>query len=429
LPDVRPFRGWRYDTSIAGPLESLICPPYDVISAEAAASLLNRNPHNAILLELGPGTAQPDAPDSRYRRSGSELQRWVDQGILRQDDEPALYVYEQDFAREGRRMRRRALLAAVRLTPWSSGDVLPHEHTLSSPKADRLALLDATRTNISPIFALCDGNLSAVKSVLAQADAAPPVIEATEENGDVHRLWAVTEARLIVRTSNELRERPLYIADGHHRYETALAFAQMSPDAAGPDGSAYVLMAITPVDDPGLVVLPTHRLLRCVEEEHLDYALACLHEYFDVAIVHNVPPAQQLIDALAAANDRMAIGLYTAGLARVLTPRPATAELMTGVHPALREFDVSALHAVIFAHLVGLTADDLSRQTYIEYTRAADEALSRVDDEMDQAAFVLQGLPPEVIVRVARAGTTMPQKSTYFYPKLATGMVLRRLCS
>lgn len=427
MPDVRPFRGWRYDTGVAGPLDSLICPPYDVISSEAAEILPRRNAHNAILLELGPGAAQPDAPDNRYRRSGAELQRWIERGILRQDAEPALYVYEQEFALADRRPRRRALLAAVRLTPWSSGDVLPHEHTLSSPKADRLALLEATRANISPIFALCDGNLGAVQRVLAQAATSAPSAEAVEDNGDVHRLWAVTDAPLIAQATGELRDRPLYIADGHHRYETALAFAQAHPDGAGPDGSAYVLMAITPVDDPGLVVLPTHRLLHGVEEEHLDYALACLHEYFDVAIVHNVPPARVLLDALSAANDPMAIGLYTAGLARVLTPRPAADDLMTGVHPALRDLDISALHAVIFEHLVGLTAEDLSRQTYIEYTRKADEALSRVDDEVDQAAFFLQGLPPEVVVRVARAGTTMPQKSTYFYPKLATGMVLRRL--
>ena len=184
MPEIHPLRGWRYDTAVAGPLDELICPPYDVIAPAEAARLLEHNPRNAIRLEFGPGAADPLAAENRYRQAAATLQGWLADGTLRQDARPALYVYEQVFTLGGATLRRRAFLASVHLTPWAAGEVLPHEVTLATPKADRLALLEATRANISPIYALCDGALPGVAALLDVAAARPPDEAATDESGE-----------------------------------------------------------------------------------------------------------------------------------------------------------------------------------------------------------------------------------------------------
>jgi uncharacterized protein (DUF1015 family) len=424
VPEIHPLRGWRYDTAVAGPLDELICPPYDVIAPADAARLLERNPRNAIRLELGPGAADPLAPQNRYRQAAATLEQWLADGTLQQDACPALYVYEQVFTLDGAALRRRAFLASVRLTPWAAGEVLPHEVTLATPKADRLALLEATRANISPIYALCDGALPGVAALLDVVAARPPDAAASDESGERHHLWVVDDDAAIAQVRRDLADRPLYIADGHHRYETALAYAQAHP---GDDGAASVLMAVTPVDDPGLAVLPTHRLLRDLDEERLDYALTRLHEHFELHIVEGVPPAAPLLAALASGAGEHAVGFYTAGLARVLYPRPASVGRLSGLAPALRALDVALVQALLFEDVLGLTPEDLRRQSHVDYTRDAEAALQSVDAGTHQAAVILNGTPPRAILDVARAGAQMPQKSTYFYPKLATGLVLRRL--
>jgi uncharacterized protein (DUF1015 family) len=424
LPDVRPFRAWRYDTAVAGPLDALICPPYDVITPAAAGRLRAGTPRNVIHLELGPGPADPTARDNRYVRAAATLERWIADGILQHDATPCFYVYEQTFLHGGRRHRRLAFFAAVSLSPWEARAVLPHEVTLATPKADRAALLEATRANISPIYALCDGGLPGVAALLGVAAQRPPDAEATDEAGEGHRLWAVPDPGLLSAVTRDLAARPLYIADGHHRYETALAYAQKHGDDRDPEGAGYVLMAITPVDDPGLVVLPTHRLLRDLESGRLEDALAHLDDVFAVQVVDDVPPATALLAALAEAAHDRPFGLYTPGLARLLRARPSAKQR---VEPASHTLDVALLQQLFFEALLGLTADDLRCQRYVDYTRDADEALRLVDDGSHQAAVLLNGTPPTAVLAIARAGAQMPQKSTYFYPKLATGLVLRRL--
>jgi uncharacterized protein (DUF1015 family) len=206
-----------------------------------------------------------------------------------------------------------------------------------------------------------------------------------------------------------------------------LAYAQKHGDDRDPEGAGYVLMAITPVDDPGLVVLPTHRLLRDLESGRLEDALAHLDDVFAVRVVEDVPPATSLLVALAEAAHDRPFGLYTPGLARLLRARPSSHEGMQSVEPALHTLDVALLQQLFFGELLGLTPDDLCRQRYVDYTRDADEALRLVDDGSHQAAVLLNGTPPTAVLEIARAGAQMPQKSTYFYPKLATGLVLRRL--
>lgn len=430
MPDVRPFRSWRYDPAVAGPLATLICPPYDVVPPARAEDLMARNAHNAIRLELGPGALDPAASDNRYARAAGTLDAWVRAGALRRDAEPFLYVYEQRFIVDGQERRRFAFFAAVRLAPWDAGEVLPHERTLSAPKRDRLALLEATRANISPIYALCDAGLPGVDALRDAAARRAPDVEAIDDEGVAHRLWLVRDPAVLAGVTAALADHPLYIADGHHRYETALAYAEARErlDRAGPDGVGYVLMALTPVDDPGLVVFPTHRLAHDLDSARVAYGLTRLHESFEVEIVEGVPPAGRLLARMAEAVETgaHAFGLYTSGLTRLLRPRPTPPQI-AGLDPALQGLDVALLQALLFEDVLGLTAEDVRGQRYVDYTRDADEALRRVDEGSCQLAVLLNPTPARAVLDVARAGTRMPQKSTYFYPKLATGLVLRRL--
>jgi uncharacterized protein (DUF1015 family) len=400
-----------------------------VITPAAAGRLRAGNPRNVVHLELGPGPADPTARDNRYVRAAATLEHWIADGILRRDATPCFYVYEQTFLHGGRTHRRLAFFAAVSLSPWEARAVLPHEVTLAMPKADRTALLEATRANISPIYALCDGGLPGVTALLGVAAERPPDAEATDQAGEGHRLWVVPNPSLLSTVTRDLAARPLYIADGHHRYETALAYAQKQGDDRDPEGAGYVLMAITPVDDPGLVVLPTHRLLRDLESGRLEDALAHLDDVFAVRVVDDVPPATSLLAALAEAAHDRPFGLYTPGLARLLHARPSSREGMQSLEPAPHTLDVALLQQLFFEELLGLTADDVRCQRYVDYTRDADEALRLVDDGSHQAAVLLNGTPPTAVLEIACAGAQMPQKSTYFYPKLATGLVLRRLTS
>ena len=429
MPEVRPFRAWRFDSAVAGSLDHLICPPYDVISPEQARALLEGYPRNAIHLELGPGSTDPAAPDSRYRRAGATLDRWIAEGALRRDVRPCLYVYEQCFTLEGQPRRRVAFFAAVRLSPWAEGRVLPHEVTHAAPKADRLALLQATRANISPIYALCDAGLPGVAALLEVVERQPPQAVARDDAGERHRLWAVDDAALIAAVQRDLAQRPLFIADGHHRYETALAYAQTQPARSedGAEGAGYVLMGVTPVDDPGLVVLPTHRLLRDLDGDQLAHGLARLDDAFVLQELDPRAPAEALLETLAGTTEDHAFLLVLAERTVLLRPRRDATGAGDGLHPAVRRLDVSLLHALFFEGLLGLTDDDLESQRYVDYTRDAGEALRLARDGSYQLAVLLNGTPAGAILDVARAGATMPQKSTYFYPKLATGLVLRRL--
>ena len=426
MPDVRPFRAWRYDSAVAGALDDLLCPPYDVISPATAKRLL-ANPRNVIQLELGPGALDAGASNSRYSRAGATLHRWIDSGVLRRDAAPSLYVYEQQFYLGGQHRRRLAFFAAVRITPWEAGEVLPHEVTLAAPKEDRLALLEKTRTNISPIYALCDGGLSGVTALLSVAAHRPPVEQTTDDVGDHHRLWVVDDAALIEGVKVDLAGRLLYIADGHHRYETALAYAMTLGDDSGWEGPGYVLAGISPVDDPGLVVLPTHRLIKGLDPGSFGAALARLEEAFEVEAIQRVPPFGSLQERLEEARADHAMGLYTPGRALVLRPRMPLGGQASRLDPISREIDAALLQALLFEGLLGLTQDDLCRQKFVDYTRDADEARHLVDNGRYLAAVLLNPTPPAAIVAVARARARMPQKSTYFYPKLVTGLVLRGL--
>jgi len=428
MAEVRPFRALRYDPGVAD-LSRTIAPPYDVISPELQRELYERDEHNIIRVEYGRDAEGDSEAANKYTRAAAALRDWRSRGVLRLDDEPAIYVYRQRFAWDGTRYERTAYFGAVRLEPWDAGVVKPHEHTLANPKADRMNLLRATRTQVSPVYSLyrpkkADGLWFEV----------PEHAEiAIEAGAEAHLVDRVTDEIAIADFARLIADSDVYIADGHHRYETALAYRDevraRSATWSGDEPENFALMALTPYDDPGLLVLPTHRLLHLPSLP--DDALARMRRYFDAA-----PQAAGDTGALLASlSEAGATGaaFVVAGLTdgpQLLTLRDrATVEMMMpGDQPdAWKKLDVNVLQYGILQDAFGIDDAALRAGSAVSYTQNAEEAVRAVAQGEAQLAFLLNATPVEQVLAVADAGSRMPQKSTYFQPKLPTGLVLRSL--
>lgn len=401
MADVRPFRALRYAPA-AGPLRDLVSPPYDVISPEERRGYLAASPYNAVRLIL---------PEVDYDEVAGLIAAWRDDGVLEVSDEPCLIAWTQSFTLDdGVPRERRTVLGAVGLEPYAARVVRPHERTHAGPKEDRLRLTRAVRTNLSPVFGLYPDAEGAAWA--AVAPAGDPDAEVTDAEGTVHRFWTLTDPAALAAFAEAMSDRWILIADGHHRYETALAYRD-EMRAQGAVGGAHeqVLMGLTALDDDGLVVLPTHRLLSRWPQ---DAASA-----FEA---RPVPGLHELQAALAEAPaDVPAVGLLRADGAWLLT-----GEAGAGLSPGER-LDVAALERDILVPHLGADQAALAHDEELSYTKDAAEAQALVDSGAVAAALILRGIPKSAIADVADAGETMPQKSTYFFPKLLTGVAFHSL--
>ena len=419
VPTLRPFRALRYAPD-AGDPSALISPPYDVIGPDQAAVLRARHARNAVYLDL-PETLPGEAPEARYRRAAGALAAWRDDGTLRRDAHASIYVYEQAYPRPGRATPglQRGVFATLVLEPFGSpAGVLPHERTMGGPKADRLALLRATATDLSPIVGLCrlagapaaGPAAGSTTDLLELVTDRPPDIEACDDDGVRHRLWAVdAESGGHAAQARDWLARagagPITIADGHHRYETALAYQRERPRADD------VLALLFDVATTELTILPTHRLVRGSPAG--GDLLAAAGRAFEVV---GLPDAEALLAAMAQPPERQRMGLFTSGgRAALLLPR--------GPRPVdvVEALDVSVLAAALET-LLGIDAAATAGGR-LAYTKDAAEAVDLVVRGEADSAFLLDPTPVEAVLDVAAAGRLMPQKSTYFYPKPATGLV------
>ncbi|MEX2246647.1 MAG: DUF1015 domain-containing protein [Dehalococcoidia bacterium] len=425
MADIRPFRGLRYDAAEADPALT-IAPPYDVISAEQQRALYERSAQNIVRVEYGEALATDAAADNRYTRAAAELASWRASGVLVRDERPALYVYRQGFEWGGERYVRTAAFAAVRLEPWDAGVIRPHERTLPKPKADRLELLRATRTQVSPVYALWRS-----RGAPFEAPAADAALYDFEADGQRHTLGAVYGERAQAAFAEGLRSSDVYIADGHHRYETALAYRDEMRARAGAwtgeEAENFVLMALTASDDAGLLVLPTHRIIDppLMPED----ALARIGRYLSAEEI--APDAAEASRRLAAAGGTafVAVGLRP-GAAYVLElrDRSGVEALIPADQPdAWRRLDVNVLQYGVLQEVFGIDKRAIAEGSVVTYTQDAPEAFAAVASGKAKLAFLLNATPVEQVLAVADAGGRMPQKSTYFYPKLPTGLVLRAL--
>jgi uncharacterized protein (DUF1015 family) len=433
MPPVLPFAGLRFAASAAD-LPRLICPPYDVISPNEQAELLALSPHNAVRVELPPDEA--GNPGSRYAGAARCLEEWRRTGALHADARPFYYLSETEYSFANATNRRRDLLAAVAVEPWSARVALPHEHTMAAPKADRLELLKATHLNASPIWLMGREQPPELQRAWDLAESKPPLAEFTWR-GESHRLWAVDDPDAIDSIQAAFAAGPpLYIADGHHRYETSLAFK--TGEGAHVDGAGAILATITWADDPGLLALPTHRLLsgldpsRTMEEAETRWGEIFHVEYYPVW--ENAPAEQidafiqQLASSGRAGPSFGVFGLGQPDLFGILELRGRKAPpnaLPEGRSEAWKSLDVSLLHTLLIDPLIAETGKP--REEVLRYTRDAHEAVAEVRQGRASVAFFLNPTPVQGVIAVADAGDLMPEKSTYFFPKPPAGLVMREL--
>ncbi len=427
MATVRAFRGLRFDPAVAGPLDACLAPPYDVIGPALQQQLLARSPYNIVHVDFGPERPGDDARENRYTRAAALYRRWRQAGVLRREASAALYVTETDFpapqAAGGEAVvTRRGLLAAVGLVPLDAGVVLPHERTLSGPKADRLALTEATAAALSPVFALYRDPEGAVARLLAPQVARPPDAAAADPYGFRHRLWVVTDSAAAEAVGAAFEGRRLYIADGHHRYETALVYAQRHPELPS---AGFVPMALTALEDPGIVVLPIHRVLRGVPPLDLETMACRLAPRFRAVPVAGPLPA--LLAGLADAGRRgpafLAAVRGEGGAARVVRLEWSDPAALASRSPRNR-LDVTLLEQEVLQGLFGLTPESIAKQEHLAYVKDPAEALGLVGSGEASHAFLLNATKPAEVLAVAEAGETMPQKSTFFHPKVPTGLVV-----
>ena len=431
MPDIRPFRALRFDPEVVGDLGPVVAPPYDVIGPELHRALLARSPRNAVRLDL-PHEEPPEDPDERYRRVARTFAAWRSDGTLRKDPRASLYVYEQVYRVPGTTLERtqRGFFARLRLEPFGpDGGILPHERTLAGPREDRYRLLRATGVNTSPVVILYRDPAASARTELAAVVAQKPVSDVTDDDGTRHRLWVVNDDGpdgVVQRLEATAGPAPVFIADGHHRYETALRYRdeRRMTRSCEPDPPFDFIFALLLDADDELTVLPTHRIVRGLGDDGLARFREGLDGLFEVT------PADA--DALVARYDAAGslaggegrLGLVTRGGAWQLVARREALEALVAGGEALRKLDVTLLGAALEA-LAGIDAAAVAGGERIRYSKSAAEAAQLVHEGTDgaDAAFLLEPTPVASILEVAAAGDVMPQKSTYFYPKALTGLV------
>jgi uncharacterized protein (DUF1015 family) len=427
-----PFAGLRY--AAPAQLDQLVSPPYDVIGPAEQAQLLAASEHNIVRLELPPD--EPEQPGSRYRLASKTLHEWRRDGVLRLDAGAAYYLAETEYTYANATVRRRDLLAAVPVEPWSERVALPHEHTMEGPKADRLELLRATHLNVSSIWLLAREQPTELDRAWDAAETQAPTAEFTWR-GERHRLWVVDDPGVIGALQAAFASgAPLYIADGHHRYETSLAFKAEA--AAQLPGAGAILASVTWAEDPGLLALPTHRLLSGLDPGlSLEELEALWGEVFHVEYypVWEDAPAEQ-IDAFMqqlASSGRLGPcwGIYGLGqldlfgILELRGRKPPPNSLPAERSDAWKSLDVSLLHALLVDPLIKETGR--ARDEVLRYTRDPHEAVAEVRAGRASVALFLNPTPVKSVLAVADAGDLMPEKSTYFYPKPPAGLVMRDL--
>jgi uncharacterized protein (DUF1015 family) len=417
MAELEPLRALHYVLDRTGGLDPVVAPPYDVIDAAQRAALAARSPYNVVAIDL------PEYDGDRYAHAAELLEAWQGDGVLARDRAETLWPLEQDYVGpDGTARTRRGVLARVRIEEYGPGRIRPHERTHPGPKEDRLRLTRATRTNLSPIFSLFSDPAGAAWAALAPATRQPPWGLSTDADGTATRLWRVDDGDAIAAVREAAGAAELLIADGHHRYETARTYAQ---EIGGDGEHRYTLMCLVALEDPGLTVFPTHRLVNGLSAEQRQALAAAIERDFDATELDGTA-------ALApAAGEQLRIGYIDAASRRptmlaLKSPAIATAAL-PGRSDAYRRLDTAVLEALILKGALGMTDEQIDHLDGLGYARDTATALAAVESGAHDAAFLMAPTPVRQVQAVAAAGESMPPKSTYFYPKVPTGLVFNPL--
>jgi len=418
MADIEPLRALHYDLARTGGLQPVVAPPYDVIDADQRRAIEARSPYNVVRVDL----PVADGGDP-YAQAADTLGRWREERVLVRDADAALWPLEQDYTGpDGRRRTRRGFFARVRVEEYGPGRIRPHERTHPGPREDRLRLTRATRANLSPIFSLFSDPAGAAWGVLDAARGAEPWGESQDDDGTVNRLWRVADPAAIEAVRRALAGTELLIADGHHRYETARVYAE---EVGGEGAHRYVLMCLVALEDPGLTVFPTHRLLSGLTPDKQEALAAAIRSDFDIEELAS--PAE----LVPAPGQPVSLGYIDSHFRRPFRLRLKDQALadraLTGHAEPYRRLDTAVLEALILRGALGMSDEDIDHMHGLGYARNFDEALGLVTSARYDAAFFMAPPPIEQVQAVAGAGESMPPKSTYFYPKVPTGLLFSPL--
>lgn len=431
MADIRGFRGFRYDLGQVGSLSDVVAPPYDVIDVALQKQLYDQSQHNAIRLELTKDEPGDTDSNNRYTRAANTLREWIAGNVLRQDTARALYIYEQSFTAEGQEYTRRGFFARVRLEPFGKGQIYAHEQTMSGPKADRLKLYQATGFNISPIFGLYPDRDGEIAKLLDPFTLKNPPIVAKDHLGVTNRLWVVTDTHTISSITGLMGPKPVYIADGHHRYETGVKYLEdrrAAGEVADDESPAnFTLMMLVGMTDPGLIILPTHRLISGIDAVKSDLLEQVLAPHFDI-VERSGTDAKAAWDHIQMDGSQSALGFCTVADGKWIVAKLRDTKIMAELAPEQSEewrgLGVSILHKLVIDRLI---QEKLGGRPLCRYVHLLKEV---TDDVAAKGCQVATLVPPATMAHVEQiAGhlEKMPAKSTYFYPKLLTGMVYNSL--
>lgn len=426
MAEIRPFKGMRFNTQKAGAIEQLVCPPYDIISEQQRLDYIAQNENNMIRLEL------PREGEDVYEKAGELLADWQEREILKCDDKPSIYVYEEQFVANGKEYKVKGFICLVKISPFEEGVVLPHEFTLSKAKTDRFNLMKSTFCNFSQIYSLYMDDTNS-RGKIDEMSAGKPDIEFVDGEGITQRMWIVDDEAKIDELCKDFADRKLFIADGHHRYETSLNFRNyLRENGIAQPGhpSDYVMMMLVDMEHPGLVVFPTHRIVRNFDRFDSKQLLEKCADYFEVKHYDDLADMQSTLDELYAQNKK-SFGYYDGTQGWTLLTLKSTdilAELLPELSTASQQLDVTVLHSLILERILGIDKENMAKQINLAYIKNREDALSAVDNGEAQCAFILNPTRVSEIRDVAAAGEKMPQKSTYFYPKIITGLVMNKIC-
>ena len=428
MADLHPFRAYRYDPDVVGPLDRVVTQPYDKMPPELQRDYYDRSPYNAARVTLSLEKEKDSETD--YPEAGETLRRWIHEAVLVQDRDPAIYPYYQDYEVEGERRARKGFLALLGL---KTAGILPHERTMAAPKLDRLRLLRQIECNEDPIFMLYTDEQLAVNRVLDAHAEAPPLIDVADDYGVRHRVWAIRDAAAIRSIRNAMAVEELFIADGHHRWETAVTFMNECRAAGWTPGAVESfdkrLVACFNSADAGITILPTHRVVRDLPRFDSGEFLQSAARYFEVVPVASADAMHARMKEERGSGH--AFGFYGAdGRAFVvlLLRDEAKVDPLMLAHPEVyRHLDVAILHTLVLDRLLGVDEAKLVAQAHVDYVRDRTECIRRVEEGSAQAVFFLNPTTVEQVQRVALVGERMPQKSTDFYPKLLTGLTFVKM--
>jgi len=423
---IKPFRGIRYNKEKIQNLEKAVSPPYDVISEQEKRDYLNFSPYNIIRLIL----PEPDGGNDKYNSACNLLNQWLDSDILSRDKEPSIYIYQQIFNIDGDDITRTGFICLLKLEEFKLGTVLPHEKTLSAPKEDRLRLMNACKANLSQIFGLYQDTNLAICQILKKNTSDSPIIDITDIKGEKHKLWAIADKDDIAAITSVLKNKKVFIADGHHRYETALNYkkklAETNSVHTGDEPYNFIMMYLCEMNDSGLAVLPTHRLIKDLPEFNKSTFKQNLSIYFDVIQTNK----KNLFEYMEKNRDKHVFGLYMGKgefYALSLKNKGLKPLVQENIPDAWKELDVAILHKIIIENVLEITDENVKHQKNIKYTADGEEGIRQIDNGSCELLLFLNSTKLSQIKDISLKGEVMPQKSTYFYHKLLTGLVINKL--